>query len=342
MGVNTGRRAGAPSPARLPVLVLFASAPILLLSCGGNSPSTLEPAGPGARTIANLWWLIFWIAAAVFAVVVAFLAVAVIRGRRRDVQVTRDVRWGEPLIVVGGVVVPSAILISVLALSLGDLRELAASDERARLQIEIVAHDWWWEARYPNGAVTANEIHIPVGEPVRLRLETADVIHSFWVPRLQGKTDMIPGRVNHMWLQADEPGRYRGQCAEYCGLQHSNMAFYVIADPADRFEAWLESIARPADTPSGSAARGEEVFLSSTCVGCHAIRGTPAEAQVGPDLTHLAERRTLLAGAVPNTSDTLSTIIIDPQSLKPGVAMPPTALSEAELRDLVAYLEQLE
>jgi cytochrome c oxidase subunit 2 len=240
------------------------------------------------------------------------------------------------------VILPALILISVFVVSLADMRSLSRSGEEASLEIEVTGHDWWWEARYPNGAVTANEIHIPVGEPVRLRLETADVIHSFWVPRLQGKTDLISGRVRHMWLQADEPGRYRGQCAEFCGLQHSNMDFFVVADPPARFRSWLANAAAPATPPTGLAADGEETFLSSTCVACHAVRGTPATAEVGPDLTHVAERSTLLAGTIRNTADGLERVIVEPQTLKPGVAMPPTELTAERLRALVAYLEQLD
>jgi cytochrome c oxidase subunit II len=311
-----------------------------LTACKG-APSTLEPSGPGAARIEGLWWLAFWVAAAVFAIVCGFLVVAVIRGRRTS-AVRGRVPWGEPFVVVSGVVVPAVLLIGIYVVSLADTRALSRRGELARFEIAVTAHDWWWEASYPNGAVTANEIHIPVGEPVRLRLLSADVIHSFWVPELQGKTDLTPGREETMWLQADAPGRYRGQCAEYCGLQHANMALFVVAEPRAQFEEWLELQASPADAPSGPAARGREVFMSSTCVGCHAIEGTPAQARAGPDLTHIASRETLLAGTLANTPDNLRTTIVDPQEVKPGVAMPPTELAPAELGALVAYLETLE
>jgi cytochrome c oxidase subunit 2 len=319
---------------------LATSALAFMPACEGAA-STLDARGAGAQRIEALWWLVFWIATAVFVVVVGFLVVAVARGRRRDVEVPKDVPWGEQFIVVAGVILPALVLVAVFALSLGDIRALSATGNQARLEIEVRSHDWWWEARYPNGAVTANEIHIPVGEPVSLRLVTADVIHSFWVPRLQAKTDHITGRVNRMWLEAAEPGRYRGQCAEFCGLQHANMAFYIVAEPRARFEAWIEEAAVPAEPATGSAAAGEGVFLRSTCVGCHTIRGTPARAQVGPDLTHLATRETLFAGTVANTPANLETIVTDPQSLKPGVDMPPTELAPGELQALLVYLEQL-
>jgi cytochrome c oxidase subunit 2 len=315
-----------------------------LLSLSGceRAPSMLEPAGPAATRIEGLWWLIFWIATVVFVIVCGFLVVAIVRGRKQEADVRKEVRWGEPFIVLSGVVLPSAILIGVFSLSLGDIRALSRTGEAATLQIEVTGHDWWWEARYPNGAVVANEIHIPVGQPVRFRLETADVIHSFWVPRLQAKTDMITGRVNHMWLEAATPGRYRGQCAEFCGLQHANMVFFIVAQPQERFDAWVAQAAQPAAPATGSAAEGREVFLSSTCVGCHAIKGTSADATIGPDLTHVAQRRTLFAGTVANTPENLEQIIVDPQSIKPGAAMPPTQLSPEELSALVDYLEGLE
>jgi cytochrome c oxidase subunit II len=324
---------------RRAVDIMGLSALLLLAACEGEA-STLDSRGIGAARIEGLWWLVFWIATVFFLVVVAFLVAAILRSRRQDVEIKKDVRWGAPFIVVSGVIVPAIVLVAVFALSLRDSQELSNTGAEATLEIEIRAHDWWWEVRYPNGAVTANEIHIPVGEPVKLRLLSADVVHSFWVPRLQGKTDNITGRVTNSWLQAEEPGRYRGQCAEFCGLQHANMRFFVVAEPREQFDAWLENEASPA--AEGTAVAGEDVFLSSTCVGCHAIRGTPANSQIGPDLTHVADRRTLFGGTVPNTPEYLERIIIDPQSIKPGVPMPPTDLSSQELQALVEYLRQLD
>jgi cytochrome c oxidase subunit 2 len=314
---------------------------VVLTGCE-DAPSALESRGPGAARIEGLWWIVFWIAAAVFCIVVGFLVVALMRGRRGDAPVRAEVRWGEPFIVLSGVVLPAAILIGVFALSLRDSVALDDIGDRAELVIEIVAHDWWWEARYPNGAVTANEIHIPVGAPVRLRLRTADVLHSFWVPELQGKTDLVSGRVNYMWLQADEPGRYRGQCAEFCGLQHANMLFFVVAEPEGGFEEWVADEAADEALTTASAERGREVFLGSTCVGCHTIRGTPANGGLGPDLTHLAGRDTLMSGMLSNTRANLAAVVTDPQAIKPGAVMPPTELSQDELGALLDYLEQLE
>jgi cytochrome c oxidase subunit II len=319
--------------------------PLLYLNaCDEDAPSTLDPRGPAADRIEGLWWLMFWISAVVFVVVAALLIAGIWRKRRDDEDPRRPVRWGEPFILVAGVVVPAVVLSGVFLVSLRDMSALSDPDETIELTIDVVGHDWWWEARYePSGTVTANEIHIPAGRPVRVRLTTDDVIHSFWVPQLQVKVDMIPGKTNDMWLEADEPGRYRGQCAEFCGLQHANMIFYVVAQPADEFERWLDNEALPAAEPeSASAADGEEVFMTSTCVGCHAVRGTEATATVGPDLTHIGGRDTLAAGMIPNTRANMSTWILDPQEVKPGAIMPPTALTADELNDLLDYLEQLE
>lgn len=281
-----------------------------------------------------------WISTAVFVVVVALLVAAVVRGRRRrDDSLDRDrPAWGGRFIVVAGVFVPALILAAVYVFSLVKMDALVDAGARPSMEIQVIGHDWWWEARYPNGAVTANEIHIPAGEPVRVRLTTADVIHSFWVPELQVKTDQIPGRENVTWLQADEPGRYRGQCAEFCGLQHANMVFYVVAEDPATFAQWVENEASPS-LPTGS--EGESIFLSSSCAGCHTIRGTTASGTLGPDLTHLARRKTI-AGVLANTRANLTRFVADPHASKPGVSMPPTELTGEEVQAVVDYLQGLD
>jgi cytochrome c oxidase subunit 2 len=317
----------------------------LLAGCGQEgTPSVLDPQGPGARRIEGLWWLMLWISVAVFGVVLAFLVAAVVKARRKEAVPSAQPRWGEQFVVIAGIVVPSLVLIAVFVVSLRDMAALSSPEREPRITIEVVGHDWWWEVVYQeSGAVTANEIHIPVGEPVELELTTDDVIHSFWVPQLQAKTDLIPGQTNEMWLEADEPGRYRGQCAEYCGLQHANMIFYVVAEPAADFQRWLsEQAANASDPQDLSAAAGREVFLDNTCAGCHTIRGTEADATLGPDLTHLAGRDTIAAGVLDNTRGDLASWIVDPQGVKPGATMPPTTLTADELENLLDYLEQLE
>lgn len=336
-------RLGAPG--RRGASVTLAAVALLSAACDEGSPSTLDSRGPGAARIEGLWWLMLWISVVVMAIVLGFLVFAVIKGRRADAVADHRARWGEPFIVVAGVIIPAVILTAVFALSLRDMAAIARPDEPASMTVEVVGHDWWWEARYNGGEiVTANEIHIPAGQPVRVELTTDDVLHSFWVPQLQAKTDTVPGRVNHTWLEADMPGRYRGQCAEFCGLQHAKMAFFVVAQSPDDFEAWLENQSEPAQEPAGdaSARAGQDVFLNSTCSGCHAIEGTAAASDVGPDLTHLASRDTIAGGVLDNNRNNLEQFISDPQSLKPGVSMPPTDLTSEDLQALVDYLEQLD
>ncbi len=283
-----------------------------------------------------------WISTAVFAVVVGLLIASIRRGRPdHDPEIDRsEARWGEPFIAIAGVAIPAVILLGVYLFSLTEMNALQAAGSNPALTIEVSARDWWWEARYSNGAVTANEIHIPTGVPVRLDLTTRDVIHSFWVPRLQVKTDNIPGRHNFMWLQADRPGRYRGFCAEFCGLQHTNMNFWVVAQPRAEFEQWLDDQAEAIDESTASL-DGAGIFLSSSCAGCHAIRGTDASGLAGPDLTHLGSRETI-AGVLSNTRAALERFIRDPQSVKPGLAMPPAELTPEELEAVLDFLEQLD
>jgi cytochrome c oxidase subunit II len=222
-----------------------------------------------------------------------------------------------------------------------------AEEKSPPLVIKVIARQWWWEVRYfdPHGrqvAGTANELHIAAGRRVQFDLESRDVIHSFWVPNLHGKRDMIPGRVTSLWLQADTPGVYRGQCAEFCGLQHALMGFQVVVEPQEEFDRWLNWQAQPAQEPfSEAAVRGRDVFLSKPCMMCHTVRGTLAMAAVGPDLTHLASRQTLGAGIIPNTRGHLAGWIVNSQGIKPGNRTPPIALGSQELQDLLAYLETL-
>ena len=316
----------------------------LLAACGDRGPSILEPRSDAARRVEGLWWLMFWISVVVVAVVVGFIAVAVRRRRREPGPVDRRaVRWGEPFIAVAGLGVSGAILGGTFVVSLGVLDALSDRPDEPELSIEVVGRNWWWELRYPGGFVTANEITIPAGEPVELRLSTVDVIHSFWVPQLQVKKDHVPGLDNTLWLTADDPGRYRGQCAEYCGLQHAHMEFDVVALPAAEFDAWQAREAAPAREPTTpQARRGRDIFLSSSCAGCHRVRGTTADGGLGPDLTHLASRETIGAGLMTLTAENLADFVSNPQDDKLGVTMPPTEITGPELDDLVAFLMELE
>lgn len=289
---------------------------------------------------------------AVWIVVIAMLIATLIKRHRRG---DGRGRRGPLFVAVAGAVVPGIIVAVVMAQAVMVLQETNPGADDGETVIEVTGHQYWWEVAYPDeGVVTANEIHIPTGQRVRLELTSEDVIHSLWVPQLGGKTDMIPGHANSMWLETNEPGMYWGQCAEYCGLQHAQMRFLVIAHEPAEFQGWLEAQALPAEEglpqaqdidQSDSAeqiAWGREVFMSSSCVYCHAIQGTEARGEFGPDLTHLASRETLGAGILPNNTGNLAAWIIDPQSIKPGNQMPGTDVDGAELQALLAYLESLE
>jgi cytochrome c oxidase subunit II len=333
--VESGGRVGC----RLRPLVPSAVA-LVISGCSGDS-SVVSPKGPAARSVAGLWWPMLIAATAVFAFVAGMLLLAAARGRRKtEEQAKAAASWGEPFIVITGVVVSGAILVGFFLFSLGRMQALADAGRRTRLTVSVIGHDWWWEVRYSNGAVSANEIHIPAGVKVRLELTTDDVIHSFWVPRLGPKTDMVPGQRNTLWLEASEPGTYRGQCAEFCGLQHANMIIRVVADPPAEFERWVTAEAQPA-AASAVALDGRRSFDAGTCAGCHRVRGTAAIGNAGPDLTHVGSRATIGAGVLPMSDENLRRFITDPQRIKPGAAMPPTTLPDDQLDALVAYLRGL-
>jgi len=322
--------------------------------CTTSSPSVLEARGTGAERVARLWWILFGISVVAIAAVTFLLVLAV--ARRRG-SASPEPRWPLRLVVGGGLVFPILALSSVWILTLVDMRALSAPRTPATVTIDVIGHRWWSEVRYPDlGIVTANEIHIPVGQPVSIRLSSADVIHSFWVPELAGKIDMIPGRTNQMWVQATRPGDYRGQCAEYCGAEHALMIFHVFADPPGAFRSWAERERRPAVPPAGGLAQeGMRVFLSEPCQGCHTIQGIttalpagaagtpqpPITAVVGPDLTHFGGRTTIAAGTLPSTAGNLAAWVGDARAIKPDVLMPPVALSADQVRALVAFLEGL-
>jgi len=310
--------------------------------------SAVDPSGPQAARIAQLWWLMFWVSAGVFVAVTAFLFVALFRSAvsRQRTAGRAEAQRRTGAVVGGASIVTALIIVGLLLVDVSTTRALATAPAAAPLRIEVVGHQWWWEVHYPDetpsqAVTTANEIHIPVGRPVALELTSRDVIHSFWVPSLQGKRDLIPGHVNTAWLQADVPGLFHGQCAEFCGAQHAHMAFLIVAEPERSFSAWLADQRRPATAPaSADETQGQAVFLSLPCALCHTVRGTSAWGQNGPDLTHLASRRQLAAGTLPNTHGDLAECLMDPHRVKPGVKMPPTPV-ESGLQALLAYLESL-
>ncbi|HEX2177735.1 MAG TPA: cytochrome c oxidase subunit II [Nocardioidaceae bacterium] len=301
----------------------------------------LSPAGPKADSVAVLWWILFWISVAVSVVVIAMMLWAALF-RRKETTVKHD--SGQRFVLVLGVAIPAAILIGTFGLSVGGIAGNADPPTSTQVTIEVTGHRWWWEVRYPEaGFATANEIHVPAGTPVRLRLRTADVIHSFWVPELMPKIDLLPRRVNETWFSADHPGVYRGQCAEFCGTQHSHMAFSVVAQPPAAFQAWLDQQSAPVTAPDTEQERqGLAVLESSSCATCHTVRGTEADGDLGPDLTHVGSRDRLAAGAIPNTFGYMAGWVSNSQTVKPGNLMPPQQLTPDELRAVVTYLQSLE
>lgn len=308
--------------------------------------SILEPASRSADRIAELWWLMFWLGTVVFVVVMFLVGFAVTRRRHNEDTPGLSNGRRQAMVLAGGVAVPFLILIVVFGYTLRTITGLADERSTAEWTIEVIAHQFWWEVRYPDeDVITANEIHIPAGEPVEFKLTSADVIHSFWVPELSGKIDMMPGTTTSLTVTADEPGRYRGQCSQFCGVQHANMAMYVIADKPNEFSSWLDQQRQVAEEPrEGSLiARGKEVFNSSACVYCHTVRGSsPASGEIGPDLTHLASRETIAAGILENNRGNLAGWVVDPQHIKPGNLMPAVNLSAEELQALLAYLMSLD
>lgn len=305
----------------------------------------LHTYGPRADPATTLTWGLMDISIAVVVIVTALVVVGVlvrrVRVAGRDMPAARTGASGLNWLYVG-----LALTILTLGVSLiwtvQVLAQINSPAGHPALTLEVTGHQWWWEARYLSDQpgqtfVTANEIHIPVGRPVLVRVIGADVIHSFWVPALTGKTDTVPGRTNLTWLQADRAGTYRGQCTEYCGVQHAHMGFYVVADPPTAFEAWRgrQIAAAPDD-----ASPGAELF-DARCGACHTVRGRSAGGVVGPDLTHLMSRQTLAAGTLPNTPSNLAGWVSHPQALKPGALMPATNLTGPELNQVVAYLETL-
>ena len=332
----------------------------IVLACVGcgvhNAQNALDVSGPQSARIAGLWWMMLPIGITVWSIVVLVMLWGLFRMRARNGEseprtqtIARDdVRERSLTRVVGGAVAVTVVVLFVVLVSdfkVGQALTIAPATKV--VPVRIIGHQYWWEIQYPdsipqNIVTTANELHIPVGRPIVVELASRDVIHSFWVPSLAGKKDLLPGYTRSLWFRADTAGVYRGQCAEFCGLEHAKMGMLVIAEPQARYDAWIKAKRDSAKTPTDSlAARGRTVFLGTTCVMCHAISGTPAGATTGPDLTHLASRQTIAAGTLANTEGNLLAWITDPQRIKPGTLMPATKLDPSDLRALVAYLRQL-
>ena len=317
----------------------------LLAGCHGVL-STLDPATPESSRLAHLTWVLVVVAAIVFVAVTGILFAAIRRHRGEGSGIDLASVSTRPVLV-GGAVVPAAILLATFIAALGAMREYPIDRSQA-ITVRVIGHQWWWDVEYldASGSTifhTANEIHVPVGRPVRVLLNSADVIHSFWVPALHGKIDLIPGDTNEVRFTASRPGVYRGECAEFCGLQHAHMGFMVVADDPARFDAWAAGQRSDAAAPDDSASRaGMFAVTNGACAACHTIRGTTARGAIGPDLTHVGSRRTLAAGTLANNAASMEAWITDAGRLKPGTTMPSLReFSGSQLREMAAYLRQL-
>ena len=305
----------------------------------GWPPPVLDPAGPFAGPVTVLAWVLFAMGAIVLAIVLGVTGVALFGPRRWRARIGH-----ERLVWLGGLAFPVVVLSALLVYGLSLTRDLSAPPLPGEVRVRVTGEMWWWRVAYLDGSgreafQDANEIHIPAGRPVALELEAADVIHSLWIPRLSGKVDMIPGRRNVMRIQAERPGVYPAQCAEFCGGPHALMGLMVVAHEPRAFEAWRVRQARPAASVAG---RGAEVFEAAGCGACHTVRGTAANGLAGPDLTHVGARRTLGAGILPNSRGTLAAWIANSQAIKPGNRMPAyPVLTGQELRDVSGWLESL-
>jgi cytochrome c oxidase subunit 2 len=309
----------------------------VLGACGSDN-SIVNPKGSEARHIANVWWLMFGLATFVYIVVAGFIVYASTRGRRRGGE--RSTLNADAFIWVGGIIVP-ALILAVLAVVTVSTTEALRKPSRNELHLDVTGHDWFWAIHYRGEDVTsANEIYLPAGQPVDIALRSGDVIHSFWVPQLAGKLDVVPGQTNHLRFTPNTVGTYIGQCAEYCGIQHALMLLTVVVHPRDEFARWVDTQRAPAlDDPA--AKRGRELFASLACINCHTVRGTSANGVFGPDLTHLMSRSTIGSGAAPNTPATLRAWVNDPEDIKAGARMPAMKLTRDELDAVTAYLTTL-
>jgi len=327
------------------------TAALLTLMAGCTGPqNALDPYGPQAAAIAELWWVMFWLGTAVFLAFTVIFIYAAVSAHRAGDDNSISHRHGWHLVGWGGAGIPLVILFALLIYSVATDRRLARLEhgEAELVTVEVTGYQFWWDLRYVDRNEqhrefrTANELHIPAGRPVRLVLRSVDVIHSLWIPNLHGKLDLIPGRENTMILQADEPGVFRAQCAEFCGDQHAKMGLLVVAHDSADFAAWWDRQLIPTPPPTTpETVLGRAVFMETGCALCHAVRGTSAWAVAGPDLTHFGERQTIAAAWLPNNRGNLGAWISDPQGIKPGSFMPAVPMDGERLQALLTYLQSL-
>jgi cytochrome c oxidase subunit 2 len=334
-----------PGSRRIALVAALAGCALLLAGCGGKQ-NMLNDHSPQAHDIMLLWWWMLGAGAIVLLGALGMLLIGYITRKRPGLPFfgTRE-SVPQVMVLLFGIAIPAVVLVVLFAVADVYLvgKTSPPSPKTTAMTIHVIGRQWWWEVDYPGtGVVTANEIHIPTRTRINVVVTTGDVIHSFWVPSLNRKIDMIPGRINRVLLYASNPGAYRGQCSQFCGLEHARMAMWVFAQPKAQFEAWLHGQERVAAAPRTNAERlGEAYFLSDQCASCHTIAGTPAQGDVGPNLTHVGSRTTLAALTIPNTPYWMSKWIANPQAIKPGVQMPDLGVPPAQIKDIVAYLESL-
>jgi cytochrome c oxidase subunit 2 len=324
----------------------------MLGACDTKTPNTLDPKGPVALAQSNLFWAIFGIATFIFVAVTGVLLYSIVKFRDRPGAPEARQFDGNSRLELAWTIAPSVVLFAVLILTIYTLFNLAPPVSASSLHVRAIGHQWWWEFQYEDSSpvvVTGDELHVPVGTVVHVDLASDNVIHSFWIPQLSGKTDVIPGHDNSLVFKADVAGNYRGECGEYCGTQHANMNFVVVADPPDVYNTWLQSQQALAVVPSTDQQQsGQSLFMHSGCAGCHSIDGLNAQPgkggpTIGPNLTHFGSRQLIAGGVLSNTTDNLTKWLSDPQGIKPGNDMViPVQLSQSQISDLVAYLQSLQ
>ncbi len=325
-------------------LALVALLLVVAACAGGQHPQSIfAPRSDFSRELDGLFKDIFWWAVVVFLVVETLLLIAIARFRARPGAPEPKPVHGHTMLEIGWTLAPALILVFIAVPTMRTVFNTAGHAPEGALRVEVIGHQWWWEYRYPTLSISAyNELHIPARTPIQIEMTSADVIHSFWVPALGGKRDLIQGRTNRIAFKTDSIGEYWGQCAEFCGASHANMRLRVFVQTDSAFQRWVDQQrALPAAPTKGSPAEaGQQVFKRSACIGCHTIEGV-AQGKVGPDLGHVGSRTTIAGALFPNTTETLHRWIMNAPSLKPGALMPPQNLSPQDLDAIIAYLQSL-
>jgi len=334
----------------LPALLLLPIDHCVAQSAHPSSPTSIfAPASTPAKSIFNLSLFVVTTTAVIFLVVAGLLTYTIVKYRRRTGDDGREPAqvYGSNQVELAWTIIPILIVIVLFMATARVIADIQRDTPKNAIHVTVIGHQFWWEYRYPgSNVVTANELHVPVGVPTELKLLSADTDHSFWVPRLAGKTDLIPGHPNSMWIDPQKPGLYLGQCAQYCGTQHAKMLLRVYAQPRADFDLWMQQQSQPAEAAlarpdNGAASEGHRVFEATACVNCHTVGSTSAHGRFGPDLTHLMSRDTIGSGIAANTHDNLRSWVQDPSRFKPGCLMPSMGLTDHDVDALTAYLETL-